>query len=79
MDLLGLLPSSILAVGCASAVAAGVAKLTKNTTDDKWAAKLAWLHDKFAFLGLHPSMDVKKVGTAVLKGGMVVVDHRAKL
>jgi hypothetical protein len=85
MDFLGFLPESVmgwvnvigLTVGCASGVAAAIAKLTKNTKDDALASKLSWLHDKLAFLGLHPKMEVKRAGSAVVSmGGKVVVDHR---
>jgi hypothetical protein len=85
MDFLGFLPDSVLgwvnvvglAVGCASGLAAAISKLTKTDADDKLAAKLKWLHDKVAFIGLHPTMDVKKAGQAVTSlGGKVVVDHR---
>lgn len=84
-SLVGLLPDSALgwlnvaglAVGCGSVVAAALSKLTKNTVDDRIASKLSWLHDKFALFGLHPKLDVKRAGAAVVSlGGRVVVDHR---
>lgn len=85
--LLGLLPDNVLGyvnlvslvVTSAAVIAAALAKLTPNKTDDKVADFLKGLHDKLALLvpGV-PPLDQKRVGKAVAALGaqVVVRDHR---
>lgn len=88
MDLTSFLPDSAmgwvnvigLGVACGSGVAAAISKLTKNKTDDKIAGWLRKAHDLLGKVGLHPSLDVKRAGAAVVGTAgprpTRVVDHR---
>lgn len=71
MDLFSYLPDSTMgwvnvvgiAVACSSGVAAAIAKLTKNKTDDKVAGYLKKAHDLLGTVGLHGhTLDQKRAG-----------------
>lgn len=90
MDLSQMMPGSVLGyvqlglglIGAGSALAAALARLTKTDKDDKVVRALVWMHDKAALVGLHPKLDVKRVGgqlvDAAIAAGRPVRDHRSK-
>lgn len=91
MDLTSLLPDSAmgwvnvtaLAIACSSGVAAAIAKLTKNKTDDKIAAGLRKAHDLLGMVGLHgASLEQKRSIPSTVKSrdglrDLPVRDHRS--
>lgn len=77
-NLMGYLQVAVAVIAASSVFAAAIAKLTKNTKDDKVAAILVKIHDFLAKLGLHPPLAVKQAGQAVVvKEAADVRDHRS--